>query len=177
MYLGRLSAEKGLDHLLGLWGDVPAMLRVVGDGPERARLQAAAPPNVVFHGSVGQEHVPDLLRAARALVLPTICYEGAPRTVVEAYAAGVPVVASRIGAIPWVVDDGVTGALADVGDIPGWTAALRRLLDDGESRRLGANARRAWQDRYSPKSAIADLEDVYERAVAVQGSQALHCSV
>ena len=177
VYLGRLSAEKGLDRLLGLWGDVPATLRVVGDGPDRARLQEAAPPNVVFHGSVGHERVPDLLRAARALVLPTICYEGAPRTVVEAYAAGVPVVASRIGAIPCVVDDGVTGALADVGDIPGWTDALRRLLDDGESRRLGANARRAWQDRYSPKSAIADLEGVYERAVALPGSQALHSSV
>jgi glycosyltransferase involved in cell wall biosynthesis len=163
LYLGRLSPEKGLDRLLGVWGRVPAHLTVVGDGPERAALEAAAPANVTFLGSVPHEQVPGLLREARALVLPTVCYEGAPRTVVEAYAAAVPVVASRIGAVPSVVEEGQTGLLANVGDAGEWLSALERLLDDGEATRLGAGAYAAWSDRYSPARAIIDLERAYGR--------------
>ncbi len=163
VYIGRLSPEKGLDRLLPMWGQVPARLRVIGDGPERSALEAAAPDNVSFLGAVPYEQVAGLLREARALVLPTACYEGAPRTVVEAYAAGVPVVASRIGAVPSVVDEGETGLLADVGDTQQWVQALTRLLDDAESQRLGANAFTAWCDHYSPERAIIDLERAYAR--------------
>jgi glycosyltransferase involved in cell wall biosynthesis len=166
VYVGRLSPEKGLDRLLPIWGQVPARLVVVGDGPERAALEAAAPGNVTFLGSVPHEQVSGLLREARALVLPTACYEGAPRTVVEAYAAGVPVVASRIGAVPSVVEDGETGLLAGVGDAEQWMTALARLLDDGESLRMGANAYQAWCEHYSPKQAIIDLEGAYARVAA-----------
>jgi glycosyltransferase involved in cell wall biosynthesis len=98
LYLGRLSVEKGLARLMPIWADVPARLVIVGDGPERAALEAVAPRNVEFVGEIPEQDVPDRLREARALVLPSICYEGAPRTVVEAFAAGVPVIGSRLGA-------------------------------------------------------------------------------
>ena len=138
LYLGRLSVEKGLGALMPIWAEVPARLLVVGDGPERARLERGAPGNVRFVGSVPEKEVPDLLREARALVLPSICYEGAPRTVVEAFAAGVPVVGSRLGAIPTIVEQEVTGMLAAPGRRDEWLSAVSRLLDDGE---LGANGR------------------------------------
>ena len=113
LFLGRLSAEKGLDRLVSLWRDVPGRLVVVGDGPERARLEALAPRHGRVPRRVPPDEVPAYLSRARALVLPSICYEGAPRTVVEAYAAGVPVVANRHGALPSVVTDDVTGLLVD----------------------------------------------------------------
>jgi glycosyltransferase involved in cell wall biosynthesis len=166
LFLGRLSQEKGLDRLVRVWRDVPARLVVVGDGPERARLQALAPETVEFHGAVAPEHVPAYLQEARALVLPSICYEGAPRTVVEALAAGVPVLANRKGALPTVVDDGVTGLLVDP-DQPGdWPRVARALLDDETSTVMGEAAHRAWRARYSPEQGIRALEAVYRAVTA-----------
>jgi glycosyltransferase involved in cell wall biosynthesis len=161
LFLGRLSEEKGLDRLVSIWRDVPARLVVVGDGPERARLEALSPDTVEFRGSVPSDEVPAYLSRARALVLPSICYEGAPRTVVEAYAAGVPVVANRYGALPGVVSDGVTGLLVEPGDAAGWRSALASVMDDGTSERLGEGAFAAWRSGYSPKRGIADLEAAY----------------
>ena len=175
LYLGRLSVEKGLAALMPIWAEVPARLLVVGDGPERARLERGAPGNVRFVGSVPEKEVPDLLRDARALVLPSICYEGAPRTVVEAFAAGVPVVGSRLGAIPTIVEQNVTGMLAGPGRRDEWLSAVSQLLDDGESERMGAAAHQRWSDRFSPSRAAAELESVYnavlqQRAAAESGS-------
>ncbi len=161
LFLGRLSEEKGLDRLVALWRDVPARLVVVGDGPERARLEAMAPATVEFRGSVPSDQVGSFLAGARALVLPSICYEGAPRTVVEAYAAGVPVVANRHGALPGIVADGVTGLLAEPGVADSWRKALEALLVDETSERLGQGAFSAWRSGYSPEQGLADLEAAY----------------
>jgi glycosyltransferase involved in cell wall biosynthesis len=149
-----------------VWQQMPARLVVVGDGPEREALVAAAPPNVEFRGAVDPGEVPGLLRAARALVLPSICYEGAPRTVVEAYAAGVPVIGSRLGAIADVVDEGRTGMLARPGDAGEWAAAVDRLLIDEESVRMGGSAYDTWRHSFSPEVNADLLEHLYNRVMA-----------
>jgi glycosyltransferase involved in cell wall biosynthesis len=84
--------------------------------------------------------------------------------VVEAYAAGVPVVASRIGALPEVVEDGATGLLASPDDPATWTEALERLMDDELSLRLGEGAYRAWAERYTPQANLRQLEAIYREA-------------
>jgi glycosyltransferase involved in cell wall biosynthesis len=170
LYLGRLSAEKGLDRLVSRWRDMPGRLVVVGDGPDRARLEAAAPDTVEFRGAVPPQDVGGFLSQARALVLPSICYEGAPRTVVEAYAAGVPVVANRHGALPSVVSEGVTGLLVDPATPDGWRDALVRLGDDSASVRLGEGAFANWRSRYSPEQGLADLEAAYTAVTAGPGA-------
>jgi glycosyltransferase involved in cell wall biosynthesis len=134
---------------------------VVGDGEERARLAAIAPATVEFHDAVPADRVGDYLARARALVVPSIWYEGSPRTITEAYAAGVPVIASRCGALPGVVADGVTGVLAEPGDAESWRAAVRRLLDDETSAQIGERAFGVWRSGYSPERGIVDLEDAY----------------
>jgi glycosyltransferase involved in cell wall biosynthesis len=166
LFLGRLSEEKGLDRLVSIWRDVPARLVVVGDGPERARLEAMAPETVEFRGAVPSDEVAGFLADARALVLPSICYEGAPRTVVEAFAAGVPVVANRYGALPTVVADGTSGLLVEPSDPDSWRAALGALLVDETSERLGAAAFSAWRTGYSPEQGLADLEAAYATVTA-----------
>jgi glycosyltransferase involved in cell wall biosynthesis len=171
LYLGRLSAEKGLDRLVGRWHQMPGRLVVVGDGPDRAKLEAAAPDTVEFRGAVPPDQVGGYLAQARALVLPSICYEGAPRTVVEAYAAGVPVVANRHGALPSVVGEGVTGLLVDPADPGAWRGALTELGADEVSLRLGEGAFANWRSRYSPEKGLADLEAAY-RAVTARSSAA-----
>ncbi len=166
LFLGRLSEEKGLDRLVGMWRDVPARLVVVGDGPERARLEAMAPDTVEFRGAVPSDRVAGFLADARAIVLPSICYEGAPRTVVEAYAAGVPVVANRYGALPTVVREDETGLLVQPNDSGSWRAALEALLVDETSERLGEGAFSAWRTGYSPEQGLADLEAAYHTVTA-----------
>lgn len=164
--LGRLSAEKGVEELVRAWRPGFGRLLVVGDGPVAPRLRALAREGVELRGSVPPEEVPALVAGARAVLIPSLCYEGFPRVVVEAYAAGVPVLASRIGALPEVVEEGVTGLLAEPGDPASWAEALERLRDDELSLRLGEGAYRRWQERYTPEENLRLLEEVYREAIS-----------
>jgi glycosyltransferase involved in cell wall biosynthesis len=165
LYLGRLSPEKGVETLLSAWRRSSARLLVVGDGPTARALKADAPPNVEFRPTVSPAEVPTLIREARALLLPSLWYEAQPRVILEAYAAGVPVLASDLGALPEAVGPD-SGLLVAPGDAGSWADAIERLLDDRESERLGHGAWRRWRDRYSPEHALQNLEDAYRRAVA-----------
>jgi glycosyltransferase involved in cell wall biosynthesis len=161
--LGRLSPEKGIDTAINAIPD-GAALTVVGDGPDGQRLRGMAAANVSFVGEVGAEAVPSCLATARAVLVPSRCYEGAPRSIIEAFAAGVPVIASDIGGIAELVEDGVNGVLVDREDSRGWRDAVERLLDDGESSRLGRGAYDTWRARFSPARATTDLEGAYALA-------------
>jgi glycosyltransferase involved in cell wall biosynthesis len=164
LVLGRLSTEKGIDTLLRSWDGLT--LDVVGEGPERERLIELAPSSVSFHEPLPPTAVPELLARARALLVPSRCYEGQPRVVLEAFAAGVPVLASRIGGLPELVEHAVNGLLVDVDDERGWREATERLMDDDESERLGEGAFRTWQKRFTPELALKNLEDAYSTAIA-----------
>jgi glycosyltransferase involved in cell wall biosynthesis len=160
--LGRLTREKGVDTLLRGWGEAP--LEIVGDGAERALLERMAPPSVRFRDAIPAGEVPSLLAKARALLIPSRS-ESLPRVVVEAFAAGVPVVASRVGGLPELVEDGANGLLVDAEDTAGWRAAVDLLLDDSQSSRLGAGAFATWEARHSPATGLAELERAYADAI------------
>jgi glycosyltransferase involved in cell wall biosynthesis len=165
LYLGRLSPEKGIATLLSAWSPSSMPLLVVGDGPAAQGLREDAPSNVEFRSTVSPAEVPALIREARALMLPSVCYEAQPRVILEAYAAGVPVLASDLGALPEAVPPD-SGLLVAPGDAGAWSYAVERLLDDRESERLGQGAWRRWRDTYSPERGLQNLEDAYRRAVA-----------
>jgi glycosyltransferase involved in cell wall biosynthesis len=174
LYLGRLSPEKGVDTLLSAWrlGDPPGKLVIAGDGPAGGALRADAPAGVEFLGQVPADQVPGILGSARALLLPSRWFEAAPRSITEAYAAGVPVVASDIGALPEAIDPGVTGDLVPVDDPRAWARAAGRLSDDAESVRLGEGAWRRWNERFTPEHGLAALEAAYAEAVAARRAAA-----
>ena len=165
LVLSRLSPEKGIDTVLAGWRPEFGRLIVAGDGPCAADLRAAAPEGVEFAGHVSTDAAGRLLREARALLVPSRCYEGAPRVVAEAFAAGVPVVASDLGALPELVVSEVNGVLAAVDDVPSWNAAVGALLDDDTATRLGQGARASWDEKYSPSSSRAALERLYTQAI------------
>lgn len=161
--ISRLAREKGVDMLLRAWGG-GSPLEIIGDGAERAELERIAPPSVVFKGALPADDIPEVLAGARALLVPSRL-DWLPRVVVEAFAAGVPVIASRIGGLPELVDDGVNGLLVDVDDEDGWRAAAEQLLDDDESIRLGDGAFATWQRRHSPEVGLVELERAYADAM------------
>ena len=161
LFVGRITPHKGIDRLIQA---VPsdARLRIAGsDGhdpelPERnypALLRhLARGKRVEFLGPVGDEDLPLLYRQAQVLVLPSVgqtCYGRTVRVsellglvVLEAMASGTPVVCSRIGGLPEIVEDGVTGFLVEPGDLKGLHERLSELLGNPVlARRMGANAR------------------------------------
>lgn len=165
LFLGRLAPEKGVGVLLDAWQSIDAELVIAGDGPQGAELRRRAGPSVLFSGPLPAPEIPDLIRGARAVLVPSVWYEAQPRVILESYSAGVPVLASRIGGLAELVENDRSGLLLPPGDPVAWAAGATRLLNDEVSERMGARALALWGDRYSPEHGLTDLEASYRQAI------------
>jgi glycosyltransferase involved in cell wall biosynthesis len=164
VYVGRLSEEKGIQTLLEAWQTSAANdleLVVVGSGPLEAELRARAPTSVRFTGSLPRADVATLLLDARALVFPSICYEGQGLVALEAAAAGLPVIRSDLGAMAELFAPGAEDLLFRPGDVASLSAALTLLADDRCVDQEGALARRRFEERYTHEVAARHLEEIY----------------
>jgi len=165
LFVGRLSAEKGIDTLLGALDHARGIeIEVIGSGPEEHKVTAH--PRVHARGWLAQSQVLESMQAAAFLVLPSVWYECFPRTVVEAFACGLPVIASRVGALAEIVEHGRTGLLF----APGSAKGLARALDYAKAhpdrmREMGAYARATYVARFSPQRNYAQLMNIYHDAV------------
>ena len=165
LFAGRLSHEKGIAVLLDALKELPDVrCQVVGSGPERHLI--GAHPTVQERGAISADEVISEMRNSAYLVMPSICYENFPRTIVEAYASGLPVIASRLGAIPELVEDGRTGLLFDPGD----TVDLARKMmwaeaHPQEMRAMGERARRVYETKYTPEINYNQLMAIYREAI------------
>jgi glycosyltransferase involved in cell wall biosynthesis len=136
LYVGRLHPSKGVEFLIGVVAALAPQHRlrldIVGDGTEADRLRALHPGAdwLHFHGHVDQTQVADHMAAADLLCVPSLWRENWPGVIVQALGIGLPVIGSRIGGIPELVEPGVTGDLAAPGDHNAWLAALRRVAQD-----------------------------------------------
>ena len=167
LYVGRLSREKGVGVLLDAVAGTGVPLRIVGEGPERAALEARAPANVRFLGALSRADVLREMASARALVVPSLWYEGFPMVVVEAFAHGTPVIASEIGGLAEVVSAGKTGASVPPGDAAALRQRIAELLDAPNlATAWGQAARAAYLERYAPDENLRLLEAIYARAAA-----------
>src|SRR5205085_5490759 len=146
-YVGRLVPHKQVERIVDAIALAPDWeLDVVGDGPERRRLESHAAAvgvagRVMFHGDVPRERVARVLAASDAMVLASD-YEGLPHVVLEALAAGTPVVAPVVGGVGDVIEDGVNGLLVGSADADALSAALRSWSEDpdlGPRLRAGAS--------------------------------------
>jgi phosphatidylinositol alpha-mannosyltransferase len=134
LFVGRHEPRKGLDVLLeafaGLGGD--CVLWVVGEGPATDRLQASAPPGVEWLGCISDAELARRLRSASVFCAPSLHGESFGVVLLEAMAAGVPIVASDIDGYRDVARAGREAVLIEPGDAAGLRAALRRVLDDAD---------------------------------------------
>ena len=169
---GRLSPEKGhhilLEAMARLGGDTPVRLLLVGDGPERENLETQAEilgisNRVIFAGQ--QDNMRDWYEAIDLFVLPSLS-EGLPFVVLEAMALGKPVLASRVGAVPEVIDEGVNGWLLPPGDAELLATSIASLLKDrNRLRAAGARAREMLYPRFSVERQAREVVDIYQEVV------------
>ncbi|HVX65827.1 MAG TPA: glycosyltransferase family 4 protein [Bryobacteraceae bacterium] len=177
LFAGRLSEEKGLAQLLQAWADYRlgevGRLVIAGDGPLRADLIGLASrlsltaPQVQFPGRIAPAEVNERARTARALVLPSLCYENFPRGVLDAFANARPLVATNIGALGELVAHGENGLTFPAGDTAALGGALGLLLrDEALADRLGRQARAEYLSRYTPELNVRSLLEIYSFARA-----------
>jgi glycosyltransferase involved in cell wall biosynthesis len=169
LFIGRLSEEKGIRPLLVAWKrlGMTLPLKIAGDGPLRGEVQAATQcmKNVELLGHVSKDRVADLLRRAHVVIVPSIWYEAFGLVVIEAFAAGVPVIASNIGALGELVDHGRTGLHARPGDAEDLVNQVEWLAAHEEQRRcMQQAARREFELHYTAERNCEMLLTIYERA-------------
>jgi glycosyltransferase involved in cell wall biosynthesis len=178
VYIGRLAREKGLYEALAAMqlsqaDKLQVRLVIAGSGPEEASLKRCAADlgiagNVSFTGPVFGEDKINLLGDADAFLLPTYA-EGLPYALLESMAAGVPVVATRVGAIPDVVTEGVHGLFVPCRDAPAIAAAIARLYADRASlARMSEACRRRVAERYSISRLSQDFATLYSQMCSVR---------
>jgi glycosyltransferase involved in cell wall biosynthesis len=168
LFVGRLSREKGADLLIGAWSKSLGRLLIVGDGPARASLERRMEPHgdsVRFLGQQSPERCMELIRHARALVVPSRSYEGFPVVVAEAYAHSVPVIGPALGVFPEIVSHGNSGLLFAPGDAESLAARMGEVVESSTSIRMGQNAKRLYEQRYTPRRNLRLLLQIYERAI------------
>jgi glycosyltransferase involved in cell wall biosynthesis len=169
LYIGRLSAEKGVATLVKAAAGLPAPVVIYANGAEEQSLKTLAAEvgatNVTFTPYEGEEKLQQLLLQARALIMPTVSYENSPIAVIEAMAAGVPVVASNLGGLPELVRDKETGRLFPAGDHEALSKILRELWESPEiARQLGQGARQ-FAERLTPEQYYRTLMSTYDSLV------------
>ena len=170
LYFGRLSPEKGVDALIDAAAAANAPLVVVGDGPQRGALEnqaRALGARAHFTGHLKGADLWAEVEAATAVALPSLWYEIAPKSVLEAQARGKPVIASRIGGLPEMVATGENGVLVEPGDRIGLADALRRVLamDDAALAAMGAKGREQATTRFTRDRYYREMTALYAELV------------
>ena len=163
LFAGRLTREKGMAVLVDAAMAVPGVVRVIGNGTLASVVQEAnAAGHLAYLGPLGHASVLDELRRTIALVVPSVWFEGLPLVVLEAFASSTPVIASRIGSLAELIEDGVTGMLAEADNAKHLADRIRWANDHrDEMHRMGANARLRYETRYRGASHLAGLMEAY----------------
>jgi glycosyltransferase involved in cell wall biosynthesis len=170
LFVGRLVEEKGIGTLLAAWSrlSVKPKLKIIGDGPLAPAVAnaAAAIREIEWLGPRSKEEVTGAMAEASVLILPSTWYEGFPLVIAEAFAAGLPIIASRIGGLAEVVSDGQTGWLVSPGDPDELSSAVSRIFSrPQELQAMRLRARFEFESKYTAEANYAQLIDIYEVAI------------
>ncbi|SEM27794.1 Glycosyltransferase Family 4 [Syntrophus gentianae] len=173
LYLGRLSEEKGVATLIKaftqLKNDKPELV-IVGDGPMRKELEEITRNHsrIRFAGYLSGSALREVTQNALAVVVPSVCYENAPISILEALAYGKPVIGANIGGIPEMIQNGVNGYLFESGNCNDLKNALEYMINlpAAEIEKMGMDARRIVERENSSESHYLKLMDIYQEIQA-----------
>jgi glycosyltransferase involved in cell wall biosynthesis len=173
VYVGRLSKEKGIETLLESWRKLPSIpLKVIGGGPMEDTVSAFIQESrlsVEWLGRLNNAEALSAIKLSRFLIFPSLLYETFGRTIVEAFAAGKPVLASRHGTPAELIEDGETGLLFSPGDPRDLRDKVNLAWHNaGLAERMGRNARTVYEEKYTVQKNYTRLIDIYNRVLSSQ---------
>jgi len=168
LYLGSLSKHKGVHFLVQAFRqirDQKLRLHIAGTGPNLEELKdmADGDQRIKFYGFVSGETKEDLLRRANVFVLPTIGYENSPNVIRESFANGTPVIASRMGGVPELVENRHNGFLFEVGDVGKLKDILEELSQNPSELEKLSNGAFESAKKYDMKEHMNQLETLYQQ--------------
>lgn len=172
LFVGRLVPSKGVPTLLEAWKGVQNIpLHIIGDGVCRELIekekQAGNVTSVVYRGRLPRAETLAAMKNARFLIFPSEWYEGFPVTIAEAFACGLPVIGSRLGAMQEIIADGVTGLHFTPGDAQDLRSKVQWAWDHpSEIEKMARCARQEFEQKYTAEQNIRMLERIYEFAMA-----------
>jgi glycosyltransferase involved in cell wall biosynthesis len=175
LYLGQVEPWKGLRHLLDAMERLPGTeLRVAGEGSDRTTCERLVAErglsNVRFLGRLSMYQVQEAIDGSSVGVVPSVCYENCPYTVMEFMAAGKPVVASNLGGIPELVEDGKTGFLVPPGDSAYLARSIGELIEKPAVRAaMGEVARRRAGEWFAPERHYEAVSALYQDLIGRTG--------
>lgn len=172
LYFGRISEEKGVETVVKAFEKLPdRVVKIMGDDTteEARRLMAYVRENnltnIEFLGFKAGEELEEVIKGARYTLIPSVWYDNLPNTALESFQYSKPVIASNIGSLPELVEDGVNGFLFTPGD-PEALAAKVKLLDaDAVAETMGAASRARLEQRFAPEKHYDALMAVFETAL------------
>ena len=168
LYVGRLSEEKGIDVLFDAWVNCEYPIKVIGDGVTNRIVSDV----VELCGKKSKKEVLSLIQSSQFVVVPSICYEGFPMAIAEAFACGTPVVCSRLGSMEEIVADGLTGLHFEAGNADDLAEKIQWMIDHPlESSQMGKNARQQYLEKYSPEKNYKMLMVIYQQAISESDSR------
>jgi glycosyltransferase involved in cell wall biosynthesis len=174
-----LYRHKGLQYLISAFALLPRLpweCQIVGDGPDRARLESLVhrhqlQSRIHFTGTLPREQVFEILAHSRMMVLPTL-YEGFPYSLLEAMSLGVPVITTRVLGLPEIIPEGKNGILVNPRDVQGLADAIHVLLThDDLALSMGREGRRLVETRFSLEQMIGQTRDTYEELLRERKAQ------
>ena len=172
LFVGRLFEGKGPQLLVPAWRLLPEKVpvRIVGDGPLLEKLarevRDSSLAQIKLTGRRTPEQVQTLMLGARFLIFPSTWYEGFPITITEAFACGLPVIASRLASMAEIVQDGVTGLHFEPGNAGDLAAKVEWAWNNPEElERMGRAAQAEHEAKYTPERGYENLMCIYRQAV------------
>jgi len=166
LYVGRITEEKGLMTLLDAWRGIDYPLTIIGDG-DIEKFQEYATENVIFLGEVSRDEVEKYMKLSLFLVLPSEVYEGFPMSLCEAYFSGLPVIASDLGSLKELIDEGKTGLKFKPEDSQQLRTAVKYLISYPEKAlSMGRHALDLANAQYTEKLNYKITMDIYESAIS-----------
>ncbi len=169
VFVGRLAPEKGIETLLDAWSKFSGKLKILGDGPLAGMVEKAASQNdsIQWLGQQAGDVVQQMVGNATALVVPSTWYEGLPKTIIEAFSVGTPIIASDLGAMSEVLEHKKTGALFQPGSSDELLKALQWMAESPErAKSMRTEVREVFEQRYTADRNYEILIAIYRQVLS-----------
>jgi len=170
LYVGRLSEEKGIRILLEASQKTDFLLEIVGTGDleDLVKTFAQQNPNIIYHGFQSKDFIVEKMKQAKALLFPSVWYEGMPLVILEAFSAGLPILISDIDNLNELVSDGYNGWHFEASNPESLAMKIQQIQSTSNYADFCRNARQTYLNYYTPEKVYKQLITIYEHLIATK---------